>query len=74
MSELGRLREQVAYAKYVQGVLVLTNISLIGWLLSTVDEPTDRTGLALIAILVLSFAIWALHRQIERCIRQIGRL
>ena len=74
MSKLDGLREQIAYAKYVQGVLVVTNISLIGWLLSTVDEPSDRTGIALIAILVLSFGIWALHRQIERCIREIGRL
>ena len=74
MSELDRLREKIAYLKYVQGVLVVTLISLAGWLLSTSDEPTHLSGLALLAIVVLSLVIPGLHRQIERCIEQIGRL
>ena len=74
MSELDRLREQIAYLKYAQGVFVVSDISLCGWLFSTSDEPTYLHVFALLGIVVLSLAILALHRQIERCIQQIGRL
>jgi hypothetical protein len=74
VSELDRLREQIAYLKYVQGVFVVTQVSLAGWLLSGSDERTYLSTLALLAIVVLSFAILGLHRQIERCIERIGSL
>jgi len=74
VSELDRLREQIAYLKYVQGVFVVTQVSLAGWLLSASDERTYLSTLALLAIVVLSFAILGLHRQIEQCIERIGSL
>ena len=74
MSELDRLREKIAYLKYVLGVFVVAHISLVGWLLSTVDEPTYMSAIAMLAVLVLSLVILGLHRQIERCIEQIGKL
>ena len=33
MSELDRLKEQLAYLKFWQGIMVITDISLVGWLL-----------------------------------------
>jgi hypothetical protein len=74
MPELERLREQIAYFKYVQGILVLIDISVAGWLLSALDEPTYLNTIALIGIVVLSLVILGLHRQIERCIERIGKL
>lgn len=74
MSELDRLKEEIAYLKYAQGVFVVVDISLVGWLLSAAEEPTYLNTLALIAILVLSFGILGLHRKIVRCLEQIGRL
>jgi hypothetical protein len=32
MSELDRLKEQLAYLKFWQGIMVVTDISLVGWL------------------------------------------
>jgi len=74
MAELDRLREQIAYLKYWQGIFVVTDISLIGWLLSGSGEVTRQSILAFIAVVMLSFGIWVLHREIERRIRQIGTL
>ena len=34
MPQLDRLKEQIAYLKFWQGILVVTDISLIGWLVS----------------------------------------
>ena len=41
MPALDRLKEQVSYFKFWQGIVVLTDISLLGWLISAVDEA-DR--------------------------------
>ena len=34
MSELDRIKEQIAYLKYWQGIMVVTDITLVGWLLT----------------------------------------
>ncbi len=75
MSELDRLKEQLAYLKFWQGIMVVTDISLVGWLVSTADGARALTVvLAIIGVIVLTFGIVVLHRQIERRINQIGRL
>ena len=35
MSELDHLKEEVAYLKFWLGIVVLTDISLAGWLISS---------------------------------------
>ncbi len=75
MSELDRLKEQLAYLKFWQGIMVVTDISLVGWLVSTADGARALTVvLAIIGVIALTFGIVVLHRQIERRINQIGRL
>jgi hypothetical protein len=75
MSELDRLKEQVAYLKFWQGIMVVTDISLVGWLVSTADGALPLTiALAIVGVVLLTFGIIMLHRQIERRIDHIGRL
>ena len=75
MSELDRLKEQLAYLKFWQGIMVVTDISLVGWLVSTADGARALTVvLAIIGVISLTFGIVILHRQIEHRINQIGRL
>ena len=75
MPELDRLKEQVAYLKFWQGIMVVTEISLVGWLISTVDTADPALwSFAAVGIILLGFGIFALHRQIERRIDQIGSL
>ena len=38
MSELDIAKEQIAYLKFWLGILVVTDISLFGWLLSNVGS------------------------------------
>jgi len=42
MSELDRIKEQIAYLKYWQGVMVVTDISLVGWLITSADSASTR--------------------------------
>ena len=75
MPQLDRLKEQVAYLKFWLGIVVVTDISLIGWLVSsfeTAGRPT--TVLAVAGIVLLSCGIAVLHRYIEARIEQVGVL
>ena len=75
MSELDRIKEQLAYLKFWQGIVVVTDISLAGWLISASDSAARLTViLAVAGVILLSLGIVVLHRQIERRIDRIGRL
>ena len=75
MSELDRIKEQLAYLKFWQGIMVVTEVSLVGWLISTTDTADPALwSFAAVGVILLGFGIFALHRQIERRIAQIGRL
>ncbi len=75
MSELDRLKEQLAYLKFWQGIMVVTDISLVGWLVSTADNARPLTiALAIVGVVSLTVGIVFLHRQIERRIEQIGKV
>lgn len=55
--------------------MVVTDISLVGWLASTADTVTPTLlSFAIVGIVVLSLGIFLIHRQIERRIEHIGRL
>jgi hypothetical protein len=75
MPALDQLKEQVAYMKLWQGVMVVTNISLVGWLISTEGASSRVTVLlAIVAVASLTAGIALLHRNIGRYIKRIGKL
>jgi hypothetical protein len=72
---LDRVREQISYLKYWQGIMVVTDISLVGWLMTLTDFPSPRNSvLGLVAILALTMGIMLLHRHIWRLIDATGTL
>jgi hypothetical protein len=73
--ELDRLKEHLAYLKYWQGIMVITDISLVGWLISAGGTAGTVTfALALVGVATLTLGIYILHRQIESRIDHIGKL
>ena len=75
MPELDRLKEQLAYLKYWQGIMAITDISLLGWLISAGTAASTVTlVLAFIGVAALTLGIYVLHRQIERRIVHVGKL
>ena len=75
MPKLDRVKEEVGYFKFWLGIVVVTDISLVGWLIVAVDQ-TDRLRivLALLAIALLSFGAMVLHRAIDQRMERIGKL
>lgn len=75
MPELDGIKEQVAYLKLLQGIAVVTFISLLGWRVSASEDAARLTVfLAIVEVLLLAIAIIALHRHIEHLIDHIRRL
>jgi small-conductance mechanosensitive channel len=75
VSEHDRLKEQVAYLKFWQGIVVVTDISVGGWLVSASEGAGALSFvLALAGVAGLTIGIVVLHRKIERGIDQIGKL
>jgi predicted membrane-bound spermidine synthase len=75
MSELDRLKEQLVYLRLWLGIVVVAEISLIGWLASAVESaPARLLALAIATGVLLGLGIFLLHRQIQRRIDDIGRL
>jgi len=75
VSELDRLKEQLVYLRFWLGIMVVTEITLVGWLVST-PKTADLLlwSIGAIGAVLLGFGIFLLHRQVERRIDQIGKL
>jgi len=75
MSDLDVAKEEIAYLKVWLGILVVTDISTFGWLISNVDEAiTLLLWAAVIAVAGLSVGIFLLHRLIKRQIQSLKEL
>jgi hypothetical protein len=73
--KLDYLKEQVAYFKLWQGIVVITNVSLTGWAISAADGAGRiRIALAIVGTMVLGFVTLVLHRRIAEHIERIGKL
>ena len=72
MSDLDIAKEKIAYLKIWLGILLVTDISVFGWLVSSLGTATALLlwG-AVIAAVVLTVCIFLLHRRIERHIRSL---
>jgi len=75
VSELDRLKEQLVYLRFWLGIMVVTEITLVGWLISTPNTADPVLwSLAAVGVVLLGFGIFLLHRQVERRIEEVGRL
>lgn len=75
MSELDRLKEQLVYLRLWLGIIVVAEISLVGWVASAVvTASVALLSLATVTAVLLGLGIFLLHRHIQRRIDEIGRL
>jgi hypothetical protein len=75
MSELDVAKEKIAYLKVWLGVLLVTDISTFGWLVSNVETGgTLLLWAAVIVVVALTIGILLLHRRIDRQIQSLKEL
>ncbi len=72
MSKLDRSKEQIAYLKLWLGVLIITAVSLMGWLITHFDTENHFLIFSAVTALVSIFVgCWVLHNKIEHKITQL---
>lgn len=75
MSAADRLKEQIAYLKLWLGILVVTGISIGGWLVSNWDDATwPLLAGAVVGLLSIAGGCRVLHAKIEEKINQLEDL
>jgi hypothetical protein len=75
MSELDVVKEHIAYLKVWLGVFLVTDISIFGWLISSLGTATaPLLWGAVIASVALTAGILLLHRRIGRHIESLRGL
>lgn len=76
MSEADFTKEQIAYLKVWLGIiLVVTDISLVGWLASNIaSTSTVLIATVVIAVVVTTVGVVLLHRRIEQRIKSLRGL
>lgn len=75
MSELDVAKEKIAYLKVWLGILLVTDISTFGWLVTNVDTGANlMLWAAVIVVMALTASILLLHRRIDRQIQSLKEL
>ena len=75
MSDLDVAKEQIAYLKVWLGILVVTDISVFGWLISNIETATALLlWAAVIAVVGLAVGIFLLHKRIKAYIASLSGL
>jgi hypothetical protein len=75
MSELDVAKEQIAYLKLWLGIMVVTDISLIGWFIGNYGQASATLLVTdLLAVAVVSVGIVVLHHRIEYKIERLRDL
>jgi hypothetical protein len=75
MSELDVAKEKIAYLKVWLGILVITDISVFGWLISNIENTTALLlWAAVIAVVGLTAGIYLLHKRIKGHIESLRGL
>ena len=75
MSKIDKAKEQLAYFKFWLGVMVVTDISLVGWLVASAEAaPIHKVVGAVVAVIVITVAGFIVHRHIKRLIDTLEEL
>lgn len=75
LSDLDVAKEKIAYLKVWLGILLVTDISTFGWLVSNVSAAiTLLLWAAVVVVVALTIGILMLHRQIDRHIQSLKEL
>lgn len=75
MSELDCIKEKINYMKIWLGMLVVTDISLFGWLVTHALSASSIIVVGgVVAVLVITSAIALIHHRIDQRIDQLRDL
>lgn len=63
MAALDRVKEEGSYLRFWQGIAVVTNISLIGWLITSERAIGAPFVLGVVGVSLLTVSVIIMHRR-----------
>lgn len=75
MSRVDLVKETIAYLKFWLGVMVVSDIALVSWLLSNAGKASDlRTYGAVFGVAIITVSALYVHKRIEHSISTLKEL
>ncbi len=75
MSKINVLKARIAYLTIWVGMMVITDISLIGWIIGNFNTSTTQLIFGSIVIVIaITISATIIHRQINKHIIHLGEL
>ncbi len=75
MSQIDIIKETIAYLKFWLGVMVVSDITLVGWLLTKAGVASDlKTYGAILGIAIITVSALFVHKRIEYLISTLKEL
>ena len=75
MSQIDLVKETIAYLKFWLGVMVVSDISLVGWLLSNAGKTAEfKIYGAILGISIITISAFFMHKKIEYLISTLKEL
>ena len=66
MPKIDELKEEISYLKFWLGIIVATNIGLIGWLVNNYEKSFYKSIADIVAIFILTLTIVVLNKKIKK--------
>ena len=75
MAEIDEIKEELNYLKVWLGIIVVTTIGLVGWLLNHFDTVTDIKVLGgIVGVVLFTIVIIVIDKRIKRKIKRLKDL
>lgn len=75
MSKIDIVKETIAYLKFWLGILVVSDISLVGWLLTKANTSASfKVYGAVVGITAITLSVFFVHKRIENLISSLKGL
>jgi len=75
MSKIDIVKETIAYLKFWLGILVVSDISLVGWLLTKANTAVNfKVYGAVVGITAITLSVFFVHKRIEKLISSLKGL
>ena len=72
MHQINYIKETIAYLKFWLGIMVVSEISLLGWLLANVGAASNlKSYSAILLVVVTTIPVYYVHRRIENLILRL---
>jgi len=74
LAKIDEVKEEINYLKFWLGLIVVTNIGLIGWLVNNYYQNFYKSIAAMVSVFILTITISLMNKKIKSKIKELREL